>query len=176
MSLGEAGSGDRRPGAPPGRCERLASCRHMSMSCRSRMLLLGLPRSGGRPAKSASPAAGSLPFAEFLHETDAVADRDQKHFHARIGRDRVVQGTDRSDVLGARSAYVVTAAVATISSGMQNGLICAAVCRDQGAEASGWHEIENRSPFTGGRKPRAMIKRFSSGTDSGTCHPGCTAS
>ena len=36
---------------------------------------------------------------QVLYETDAVADRDQNDFHARIGGDQVVEGTDRKDVL-----------------------------------------------------------------------------
>ncbi len=45
------------------------------------------------------PAAGSRPFTEFLHETDAVSDGNQNYFHAWIGGDRVVEGTDRSDII-----------------------------------------------------------------------------
>ncbi len=43
-----------------------------------------------------------LPYTEFLHEADAVADGNQDHFHARIGGDRVVEGTDRDNVFIAR--------------------------------------------------------------------------
>jgi hypothetical protein len=46
-----------------------------------------------------SLAAGSRPFTEFLHDAGTVADGNQNHFHARIGGNRVVDGTDRSDVL-----------------------------------------------------------------------------
>ena len=46
-----------------------------------------------------SPAAGSLRFTAFLHEADAVADGNQDDFDPRIGGDRVVDGTDRYDVL-----------------------------------------------------------------------------
>ena len=42
---------------------------------------------------------GSLPFTEFLHETDAIADGNQNHFHPGIAGDRVIEGTDGSDVL-----------------------------------------------------------------------------
>ena len=45
-----------------------------------------------------APAAGSLPFTEFLYETDSIADGNQNRFNARIGGDCVVDRTDRSDV------------------------------------------------------------------------------
>jgi hypothetical protein len=48
---------------------------------------------------------------QFLYETDAVADGNQNHFHARIGGDRVVDGTDRGGVL---VACEITDDVATL--------------------------------------------------------------
>jgi hypothetical protein len=46
--------------------------------------------------------ADSLPFTEFLHETDAIADGNQNHLHPGIAGDRVIEGTDRSDMLVVR--------------------------------------------------------------------------
>ena len=41
------------------------------------------------------PTTRSRPFTEFLHKTDAVTDGNQNHFHARIGCDHLIEGTDR---------------------------------------------------------------------------------
>ncbi len=48
------------------------------------------------------PCGFTAPFTEFLHETDAIADGNQNHFHPGIAGDRVIEGTDRSDVLVVR--------------------------------------------------------------------------
>src|ERR1700727_2620584 len=54
------------------------------------------------------PTARSRPFTEFLHETDAITDGNQNHFHARIGCDHLIEGADRCGVLVvSTTAYVV---------------------------------------------------------------------
>jgi hypothetical protein len=75
----------------------------------------------GRPVRSGLSARATVKSVSrqrvhgrsppFLYETDAVADGNQNYFHARIGGDRVVDGTDRGDVLVARE---ITDDVATL--------------------------------------------------------------
>ena len=43
-----------------------------------------------------------LPRFHFLHETEAIANGNQNHLHPGIADDRIIEGTDGSDVLVVR--------------------------------------------------------------------------